>query len=152
MPNLRGIDAVREIRKNYPDVKSLILTMHKDSSYFREAVSAGAAGYLLKEDTDPDLFSAIETMRNGGMYVSPHLAEELMTDWSQSGSRDTGLLSPREKEIVKLIAESKSTKEIATLLSISERTVDHHRANILRKLNIKKPADLIKYALQKGYI
>ncbi len=157
MPQLGGFEALREIRKNYPDVKVLILTMHKDSSYFHEAVSAGAVGYLLKEDTDPDLFSAIDNVRQGKMYVSPRLLEELKLDWLQLSSAEgraikPAALSPRETEIVKLIAQSKSTKEIADLLSISERTVDHHRANILRKLNFKKPADLIKYALQKGYI
>jgi len=158
MPQLGGFEAVREIRKTHPGVKALILTMHKDSAYFQEAVSAGAAGYLLKEDTDPDLFSAIATVRQGGTYVSPQLLKGLAEDWSQPDSGKAGpasapeVLSPREKEIVKLIAESKSTKEIALFLSISERTVDHHRANILRKLNFKKTADLVKYALQKGYI
>ncbi len=158
MPQLGGIEAVREIKKHHPNVKALILTMHKDSAYFQEAVSAGAAGYLLKEDTDPDLFSAIATVRQGGIYVSPQLLKGLAEDWSQPDSGKAGpasapeALSPREKEIVKLIAESKSTKEIAALLAISERTVDHHRASILRKLNFKKQADIIKYALQKGYI
>lgn len=158
MPNIRGIEAVREIRKGWPDMKVLILTMHKDQSYLHEAIIAGAQGYLLKEDTDPELFSAIERVRQGKIYVSPNLSENLIEDLAHRGSgrvsRPFGpdALTTREKEVLKLIAESKSSREVADLLCISVRTVERHRANILDKLRIKRTADLVKYAIRKGYV
>lgn len=158
MPNLRGIEAVREIRKQYPDVKVLMLTMHKDRSYLHQAISAGADGYLLKEDADPELFSAIERIRQGKIYVSPHLADGMIEDWAQIRRGDVNssfrpeVLTPREKEVIKLIADGKSSKEIGEMLFISARTVERHRANIMDKLQIRKIADLVKYTIQEGYI
>ena len=158
MPNLRGLEATREIKIINPVVKVLILTMHKDKEYLYHAFSAGAEGYLLKEDADSELISAIDTLRRGGTYISPLLSTQL-ADLFMQKSRPGGeqlaspgeLLTTREREIIKLIAEGKSSKEVAELLFISSRTVQHHRANIMKKLNIKKTADLVKYAIQKGY-
>ena len=158
MPNLRGLEATREIKIINPEVKILILTMHKDQEYLYHAFAAGAEGYLLKEDADSELISAIDTLRKGGTYISPLLAPQL-ADLSMEKSRPAGeqtaspgqLLSTREREIIKLIAEGKSSKEVAELLFISSRTAQHHRENIMRKLNVKKTADLVKYAIQKGY-
>ena len=158
MPKLRGIEAIHEIKAIRPEVSILMLTMHKDKEYLYLALSAGANGYLLKEDADRDLFSAIEKIRQGRTYVSPNLSEELLDDLVQIGKGEGKLsfeidpLTTREREVVKLIAEGKSSKEIADLLFISVRTVDNHRANIMEKLNLKKTADLVKYAIQKGYI
>jgi DNA-binding NarL/FixJ family response regulator len=158
MPKLRGIEAIHEIKTMRPGVSILMLTMHKDKEYLYLALSAGAKGYLLKEDADRDLFSAIEKVRQGRTYVSPNLSEELLDDLVQIGKGEGKLsfeidpLTTREREVVKLIAEGKSSKEIADLLFISARTVDNHRANIMEKLNLKKAADLVKYAIQKGYI
>ena len=158
MPNLRGIEAVRELKKQYPEMKVLVLTMHKNHSYLQQAVSAGAEGYLLKEDTDPELFVAMEKIRAGQKYVSPHLREGMIKDWAQlprrtvTGSYPGEILTPREIEIVKLIADGKSSKEIGEILFISFRTVERHRANIMDKLGMKKAADVVKYAIQKGYI
>ena len=158
MPKLRGIEAIHEIKTMRPEVSILMLTMHKDKEYLYLALSAGAKGYLLKEDADRDLFSAIERIRQGKTYVSPNLSEELFDDLVQIGKgegksfSEIDPLTTREREVVKLIAEGKSSKEIADLLSISARTVDSHRANIMEKLNLKKAADLVKYAIQKGYI
>jgi DNA-binding NarL/FixJ family response regulator len=156
MPNLRGLEATREIKIVNPDIKVLILTMHKDKEYIFHAFSAGAEGYLLKEDADNELLSAIDTMRKGGTYISPLLSTQL-TDLFIGKSRPGAegvtpeLLTVREREILKLIAEGKSSREIGQMLFISGRTVQHHRANIMRKLNIKKTADMVKYAIQKGY-
>ncbi|MBM4275279.1 MAG: response regulator transcription factor [Deltaproteobacteria bacterium] len=159
MPNLRGLEATREVKNLHPDVKILILTMHKDKEYLYHAFSAGAEGYLLKEDADTELLSAIDTLRRGGSYVSPLLPLQI-TDLFRKKSR-YGLdpfkvpgedLTSREKVIIKLIAEGKSSKEIGELLYISSRTVQHHRANIMRKLNVKRTADLVKYAIQKGFV
>jgi DNA-binding NarL/FixJ family response regulator len=156
MPNLRGLEATREIKMICPDVKVLILTMHSDKEYVYGAISAGAEGYLLKEDADTELFEAVETIRQGGRYISPilsgELTHELIHFHHKGQSASTGsLLTVREKEVLKLIAEGKSHKEIAALLFISVRTVDHHRANIMTKLNIKDTANLTKYAIRRGY-
>jgi len=157
MPNLGGIEAVHEIKRINPNIKVLILTMHKDEEYLHPAISAGADGYLLKEDADQDLFSAIEKIRCGGAYVSPSLSERITTDWVKlhRGDRkpliESQPLTARKREIVKLIAEGKSNREIANLLCISIRTVDHHRAGIMKSLCLKKTADLVRYAIRKGY-
>jgi len=158
MPNLRGLEATKEIKTAFPEIRVIILTMHKDKEYLYHALSAGAEGYLLKEDADIELFSAIKTIRQGGTYISRLLAPQMTDIFMERQRQRAGegklpaeLLTMREREIIKLIAEGKSSKEIAGLLYISSRTVQHHRANIMRKLNFKKAADLVKYAIQKGY-
>jgi DNA-binding NarL/FixJ family response regulator len=158
MPNLRGIEAIHEIKKIHPDVKVLILTMHRDKEYLYLALSAGAKGYLLKEDADKELFSAIEKVRQGKTYISPFFSEEVVDDLVQIGRGDaktifeTDPLTPREREVLKLVAEGKSSKEIANLLFISASTVSNHRASIMEKLSLNKATDLVKYAIRKGYI
>ena len=158
MPKLRGIEAIHEIKKIDPDMKILILTMHRDKEYLYLALSAGAKGYLLKEDADKELFSAIEKIRQGRTYVSPYFSEHVIDDLVQVGRKDTkpifeiDPLTYREREVLKLIAEGKSSKEIANLLFISVFTVNNHRASIMEKLNLNKATDLVKYAIRKGYI
>jgi DNA-binding NarL/FixJ family response regulator len=158
MPNLRGLEATREIKMINPGVKVLILTMHKDREYLYHALTAGAEGYLLKEDADGELISAIETLRKGGTFISPLLSAQMadiFVEKLQTGKEWTAPDEPltvREREIIKLIAEGRSSKEIGELLYISVRTVQHHRANIMKKLDLKKTADLVKYAIKKGYI
>jgi DNA-binding NarL/FixJ family response regulator len=159
MPNLRGLEATREIKCVDPRVKVLILTMHKDREYLYHALTAGAEGYLLKEDADGELISAIETLRKGGTFISSLLSAQMadiFVDKFRPGGESLSApeepLTVREREIIKLIAEGKSSKEIGQLLFISSRTVQHHRANIMRKLNLKKTADLVMYAIQKGYV
>ncbi len=157
MPKMRGLEAVRQIKARHPQVKVLILTMHKDRSYLHQAIAAGAEGYLVKEDADPDLFTAIERLRQGKVFVTSHLAEEMTEDWANMRRGKAGdtspeeLLTAREKEVIKLIVDGKSSREIGELLFISVRTVERHRANIMDKLQIKKAADLIKYAIQQGF-
>jgi len=158
MPNLRGIEAIHEIKKIRPEVKVLILTMHKDKEYLYLALSAGAKGYLLKEDADQELFSAIEKVRQGKTYISPHFSDGIVDDLVQVGRGEAktvfevDALTPREREVLKLIAEGKSSKEIAQLLFISVPTVSNHRANIMEKLDLNKATDLVKYAIRKGYV
>ena len=155
MPHIRGIEATREIRSLYPDIKVLILTMHKRKEYLYDAIAAGAQGYLLKEDSDVELFSAVKTIRKGGFYVSRLLAGEMAEDISHMYKGNTDFpsetLTTREREIVKLIAEGKSSREIGEVLFISIRTVEKHRANITRKLNLTTTAEIVKYAILKGY-
>jgi DNA-binding NarL/FixJ family response regulator len=155
MPNLRGIEATRELKRIRPEVKVLILTIHKDRDLVYQAISAGAEGFMVKEDTATGLFSAIEKIRQGGVYVSPPLAEELTEDWVRS-IRSTSTppperLTTREREVLKLVAEGKSNREIASLLFVSVRTVEHHRASLRSKLGLRKAAELTKYAISKGY-
>ena len=155
MPNIRGIEATQEIKSLHPDVEVLILTMHRKKEYLYHAISAGAKGYLLKEDSDVELFSAIDTIRKGGFYVTRLLAGELAEDISHLYKGNAQLpsepLTTREREVLKLIAEGKSNREIASLLYISIRTVENHRANIMKKLKLNKTAEIVKYAILKGY-
>jgi len=157
MPNLRGIEAIPEIRRTYPDVRILVLTMHKDEEYLYQAISAGADGYIIKEDAEKELYSAIDTIRQGRVYISPRLADQSMQNWARlrRGEADDQLIESltfREREILKLITEGKSNKEIGNLLCISVRTVERHRANMMAKLKIRKTAELVQYALRKHYI
>ena len=157
MPNLRGIEAIPEIRRMRPEAKVLILTMHKEEEYLYQAISAGANGYLLKDDAEKELFTAIDNIRVGKIYISPGLADQSMQNWArlrrgESDSHVTEELTVRQREILKLIAEGKSNKEIGDLLCLSVRTVERHRANIMDKLNIRKTAELVQYALRKHLI
>jgi DNA-binding NarL/FixJ family response regulator len=156
MPNLRGLEATREIRRCYPDVKILILTMHKSRAYVHHAIQDGAQGYLLKEDADTEFFAAIDAIRNGKTYLSPLILPEILPLLTARGSKCEPTACPdpltsRERQVVKLLAEGKSNKEIAELLFISVRTVEHHRTNAMVRLNIKKTIDLVKYAIEAGY-
>lgn len=151
MPNLPGLDAAKIIKGQNPDIKILILTMHKFGEFLRRALALGIEGYLLKENALGDLVTAIKTIRRGEIYISSLLGGKLFRE--SSGSRMVGeVLSPREIEILKLVAQGKSSKEIADLLSLSIMTVYNHRVNIKNKLHLKKNAELVRYALETGYI
>jgi DNA-binding NarL/FixJ family response regulator len=151
MPTIRGIEATREIKSVHP-----ILTMHKRKEYLYHCLSAGAEGYLLKEDADTELYAAIKKVQEGGVYISPILSEDLTDDFVQMCRGDLKVpsdkLTSREREVVKLIAEGKKNREIADLLCISIRTVENHRANIMRKLKLKNTSELVKYAIRKKYV
>jgi DNA-binding NarL/FixJ family response regulator len=158
MPNLRGNEALREIKALHPEVKILILSMHKEKEYLYQAISAGANGYFLKEDADTELSTAIETIRRGKIYISPLLSGDVADDWAQTYRGKSKLpyepdnLTTRERGVLKMIAEGKSSKTIADLLFISVCTVERHRANLMDKLSLKKTANLVKYAIHKGYL
>lgn len=158
MPGLRGIEAIHEIRKGFPSVRILVLTMHNEQEFLQQALAAGAHGYLLKEDTATGLFSAIESIRQGTIYISPALSKGMDPEWMEALEDDSqpsaqpGPLTIREQEVLKLIAEGKTSKEIGGLLFISFRTVNHHRSSIMRKLHVHKMTDLVKYAIQHGYL
>jgi DNA-binding NarL/FixJ family response regulator len=156
MPRLRGIEAAQEIRKLHPNVKTLFLSMYKTKEYLHLAFSAGAKGYMLKENTGSELLHAIDAIRSGKTYLSPLIAKDLPEDLIGICRGDAYLeddpLTSRERQILKLIAEGKTSKEISGLLFISIHTVNNHRKNIKNKLNIRKNADLVKYAIQKGYV
>lgn len=155
MPGMRGIEATREIKNNHPEIKIVILTMHKKHRYLQYALASGADGYLLKDATGNELFDAITSVRNGGSYVSKSFSKEMILEMVknyQGGMKPRkDILTNREKEILKLIAEGKASREIAEMLFISIYTVNNHRANIIKKLKMKKTADLVKYAIREGY-
>ncbi len=154
IPKLNGIEACREIRRLFPNVKILVLTMHKDREYLYQAISAGAQGYLLKEDSDEELFAAIGTIRKGAIYVTKALAGVVSIDISalfRGGERKlTRSLTAREREVLKFLSEGKSNSEVAEVLRISIRTVETHRANIMNKLDLRNTAELVRYAIQNA--
>ena len=149
MPNLRGLEATREIKQAYPHIKILLLTMHKKKEFIQQAMEAGADGYLLKEDADTELLKAVRTIREGNRFISSLLSSELAS--LVTGKSKIGALTPRERQVAKLVAEGKSSKEIAKLLYISVFTVRRHRESIMKKLDLKNVADLVRYALDHGY-
>jgi len=154
LPNIQGIEATQKIKASHPDIKVLILTMHKEKDYLYLAILAGADGYLLKEDSDIELFSAINAIREGRAYISPLLTGHLTGDLQQMYNGKKPLhannLTTREREVLKLIAEGNSNRQVADLLFISIRTVENHRAKIMKKLNLKSTTELVKYTIQKG--
>ena len=154
MPNISGIEATQRVKAIYPGLKVLILTMHKGRELLEHAIAAGANGYLLKEDAPRELLNAIKTIQQGEVYISPLIVPYLKEFYVQRHRKvnQPDLLTARETEVLKLVAEGKSSKEIAAMLCLSIRTVDNHRSNIMRKLNITKNTDLVKYALSMGYI
>jgi DNA-binding NarL/FixJ family response regulator len=156
MPNLGGIEAAKKIKKTHPHVKILILTMHKGKELLHHAISNGADGYMLKEESEKELYSAIGKIRQGGVYISPNLAEELTDDYVNlcrgTFNRASQVLTRRERQILKLIADGKSSREIASALFISIRTVENHRSSIMEKMGVKRTVDLVKDAVKKGYI
>lgn len=156
MPRLRGIEAIREALVIRPGLAFIVLSMHRDIELVRASMSAGARGYVLKEDAATELFAALRKVRAGGIYVSPKILDAVTDDWVRrpDGEPHHGgdALSTREREILKLTAEGMSCKEMAGALVISHRTVEHHRANIMAKLQLRNAADMVRYALDRGYI
>jgi DNA-binding NarL/FixJ family response regulator len=154
MPKLRGLEIIEDIRTLYPQVQILMLTMHKNPEYLSYALGAGAAGFLLKEDADPELLEAVYSIRRGKTYLSPGISQvlpELLRRGIQPDGTPQDVLTHREQEILRLLSDGRSSKEIGDLLYISLRTVQNHRANIMKKLRVRRIADLIKYAVNKGY-
>jgi DNA-binding NarL/FixJ family response regulator len=161
MPHVRGIEAIHEAKAMHPDLKVLVLTMHREVHLLKAAIVAGASGYLLKEDADEELYAAIDAILHGRMYVSPRLAESLAVGWAETLRRDPlddgakddlDRLTLREREVLKLTAEGRTSKEVGELLCISPRTVEHHRASLMNKLNLRSTAALIRFAIERGYV
>jgi DNA-binding NarL/FixJ family response regulator len=150
MPNLQGLEATREIKKLYPHIRVLLLTMHKKKEFIRQGIAEGADGFLLKEEADEVLLHAILAIREGKRFISPLLSQEVAD--LLIGKKQPELLSSREKEVLQLLANGKSVKEIADLLFISTHTVRRHRENIMKKMNFKGMVELLKYAVVEGYI
>jgi DNA-binding NarL/FixJ family response regulator len=152
MPKLTGLQATREIKQQAPDVAVLILSMHDDERYLFEALKAGASGYVLKTQADTDLVDAIHAVERGEPFLTPAAQQALIKDVLERGSGSDAELTPREEEIVKLVAEAHTTREIAEILHLSEKTVENHRANAMRKLGMRDRVELVRYAIRRGLI
>jgi DNA-binding NarL/FixJ family response regulator len=157
MPNLSGIEAAQRIAATLPHVAIVILSMHSDEGYVLRALKAGAKGYLLKDSAEGDLIEAIKAVHQGKTFFSPEISKMLVDDYIREirsrGAEDSyDLLTSREREILQLLAEQKSNKEIAQALNLSPYTVETHRRNLLEKLNLHSLAELILYAVRKGLI
>lgn len=156
MPGMGGIEATRRIKASQPKVAVLALTMHEDEEYFFEMLAAGASGYVPKRAAPDDLMSAIRIVKQGDVYIYPSLARLLVKDFlhrSEASAPETREeLTPREQEVLTFIAEGNSNREIAEALVISIKTVDRHRENIMRKLQLHNRVELVKYAIEKGLI
>jgi len=157
MPNLNGIDAVKQIKKAIPETKVMILTMHTREQYIRQALREGASGYLLKESTQEELVNAIRTVHKGGVALSPSISRFVLKEYVRQADPKKAvdsleLLTDRERQVLRLIAEGKTNKEIAKCLSISKSTVNIHRTNIMQKLDIHDTAGLVRYSMEKGII
>lgn len=152
MPLLGGIEAARQIGKIAPGSRILALSMHRDSVYVREMLRAGARGYLLKEGGETDFLAAVRTIAKGGGWISPAVSEAVLEDYRRHVTHPIDLLSPREREVLQLISESKTNKEIASALGISVYTVEAHRGKIMDKLNLHSVGELIRFAIRNGLV
>ncbi len=155
MPLLNGIEALRQLKKTKPDLRVVFLTVHADVSYITEAFRAGASGYVLKQSAAEELRSAIKAVHEGRTYLTPLIAKDFLNDIldaDEGVDSVTVTLTPREREVLQLLAEGRSVKEIAAILDISPRTVEFHKYNIMEKLGLRTTAELTQYAIKHGVV
>jgi DNA-binding NarL/FixJ family response regulator len=160
MPNLNGWEATRQILKAVPQTKVLILTLHDSDQVVKEVLNAGARGFLLKSDAGRDLVAAVEALRRGRTYFTPKVASMVLDGYLRRNTDGAepkepgrgGRLTPREREIVQLLAEGKSSKEVAVVLGLSVKTAETHRSNIMRKLELHSVSDLVLYAVRNNIV
>ena len=152
MPRLTGLQAAREIRSHLPAARVLMLSMHDDEHYLFEALKAGASGYVLKREADQDLVEAVHAVGRGEAFLTNAAERSIIRQWMADGPGPVIPLTPREEEVVKLIAEAHTNAQIAALLHVSEKTVESHRANVLRKLGMRDRVELVRYAIRRGLI
>jgi DNA-binding NarL/FixJ family response regulator len=152
MPGLNGLEATRAIRAEAPDVAVLILSMHDEERYLFEALKAGASGYVLKRAADSDLTDAIRAVERGEPFLTPEAQQALIRDVLGGGEARDDDLTPREEEVVKLVAEAHNNREIAELLGLAEKTVENHRSNAMRKLGMRDRVELVRYAIRRGLV
>jgi DNA-binding NarL/FixJ family response regulator len=152
MPRMTGLQAAAEVRSHCPDTRVLLLSMHDDERYFFEGLEAGAAGYVLKRAADTDLIDAVRTVAEGRTFLSGSAQQTLMREWLDGGREPEDPLTPRELEVVKLIAEAYTNRQIADTLGLAEKTVESHRANVLSKLGMRDRVELVRYAIRRGLV
>jgi two-component system response regulator NreC len=156
MPGLNGIEATRQIRQNYPDIRVVVLSMHANEEYVFQVLRAGASGYVLKQSDSMEVLTAIRAANSGGSFLSPAISRTVIDDYlrraeARGQGSDLDLLTSREREVLQLLAEGLPNREIAEQLSISVKTVETHRSNMMNKLGISNKTELVKYALRKGW-
>jgi len=152
MPGLTGLQAAAELKRRRPELKTLMLSMYESEQYFFEALKAGASGYVLKSAADRDLVEACRAAMRGEPFLYPAAIAALIRDYLDRGDTPAETLTPRELEIVKLVAEGHTSDEIAAALVISKKTVEHHRSHILEKLGMRDRVDLTRYAIRRGLV
>ena len=152
MPELNGIEATRRVADVSPRSRVLALSMHKDSVYVREILRAGARGYLLKDSISSDLLAAVRAIARGEGYLSPGVSDAVLNDYRRHVTDPIDLLTSREREVLQMIAEGKTNKDIATVLNLSVYTVDAHRGRIMEKLNVHSVTDLVRFAVRCGLV
>ncbi len=155
LPGLNGIDVTRQLLKARPETKVLILSMHADPAYITQSLRAGAKGYLLKDADDQDLVKAVAALAAGSSYFSPAVSKVLLDGYLHqrpAKGDDTAILSDREREVLQLIAEGKSNKEVAQILDVAVSTIESHRKHIMEKLGLHNTADVVRFAIHKGII
>lgn len=152
MPLLNGLDAAREIRRRCPKTKTIMLTMHTEDRYVLEGFRAGVKGYVLKSHSSADLIQAIHEIGRGMVYLSPGISRTIVDAYAANTDPPLEPLSPRERDVLQLVAEGKTTKESAQVLGISVKTAESHRTNIMRKLDVHQTAGLVRYAIRQGVI
>jgi two-component system response regulator NreC len=152
MPEINGIEATKKMIEANPRIRILILSMHKEAVYVRETLRAGARGYILKDAIDTELLNAVRSVGRGDGYISPAVSGALLNDYRQGAINPVDLLSGREREVLLLIAEGKTNKEIATSLNLSVYTVDSHRGKIMEKLNLHSAGQLVRFAMKNGLV
>jgi two-component system response regulator NreC len=150
MPEMNGVEATRQIRQNFPAINILILSMHKDAIYVRETLRAGAKGYLLKDAVDKDVVSAVRAVARGEGFLSPGVSATVLDDYQKHVTDPLDLITNRERQILQMLAEGKTSKDIASELKISVYTVDAHRSRIMKKLQLRTIGDVVRFALQRG--
>jgi two-component system response regulator NreC len=152
MPMLNGLDAARELSRSCPKTKTILLTQHDEDQYVSEALEAGVKGYVLKSQAASDLVQAIQQVSRGQVYLSPGVSRAVMEAYRSKSERPADPLSARERQVLQLIAEGKSTKDVASLLGISVKTVESHRSRLMQKLDIHEIATLVRYAVRRGIV
>ncbi|HXE33446.1 MAG TPA: response regulator transcription factor [Verrucomicrobiae bacterium] len=152
MPTLNGLNAAREISRSSPKTKTILLTQHDEGQYIREALEAGVKGYVLKNQVASDLLLAIRQVSRGQVYLSPGVSSAVMDAYRSKSEKPNNPLTLRERQVLQLIAEGKSTKDIASLLGISVKTAESHRTRLMQKLEIHEKASLVLYAVRHGVV
>lgn len=152
MPDLNGIDGARRIGEAVPRTRILALSMHRDAVYVREMLRAGAKGYLVKDADDDALIDAVRAVARGEAYLSPSVADSVLADYRRHVTNPLDLLTPREREVLQLVAEGRTNKDIARHLSLSVYTVDSHRSRLMEKLNLTSSGELVRFAIRNGVI
>lgn len=152
MPLLNGLDAAREIAQQSPKTKTILLTMHAEDQYVMEALRVGIRGYVLKSQAPSDLMQAIHEVNHGTIYLSPGVSRALVEAYLAKTDLPPDPLTPRERQVLQLVAEGKTTKEVATLLGVSVKTAESHRTRLMEKLDIHETAGVVRYAIRKGLV